>query len=409
MALYNFNKDEQAFLSNQIELYPTEEQKNKLQKYIIATNYMFDIIIDWMDNKYINYLNADDQYKFLSMFDCQKMIKELRLKDQFLIDIPLHILEACYNRAIYAFKAFLDKGRRHTHPIKHYPNNIIYSFDIDLNCSFYIKNGYLTLPGFANKSSKGERVGSIKCQNIGLDTSINKIYNGSIFMNNIGRYYFYYTYKVDRTAFNYPKTQPLGIDLGYRLDGSNTIVCSDGSIYKLPDVRHLISRIKYFQSEYESTANRESENFHKFQLAHKKLFNVLDTFYNQATIDIIKKNPEAIIIEDCFARDLKIRSKNNFINYGVTSSGRIRTMIIYKAFLYRIPVYIANGNFESSYFCSRCYRLSIMDLKQKKIFKCQYCGYEIDRDLNASINLRNLYIFRDQPNILNSYIKEIIM
>lgn len=423
MQLYDYNPKKEAFLSLILELYPTDEQKQKIHDYIIATNFVYDYIIKLMDDKYIDYINDESHSKFLSRFDCNKAVVELQKDSKELQNIPQHILTQVFVRAITGYKMYLENLANH--PIQHFPNNITNSFSIDLGNSFYIKDNYITLPGFADKSSVGLRVGKIKCQNRGIDSTKINLYNGSIYIDNFGRYYFYATYKVFRQQFNYNKTKCIGIDLGYRLDGSNTIVCSDGTRYNLPDIKHLEARTKYFQSEYEKIvsnriakfgensvdhiSNKEKEMLNKFRIAHRKIYDTLDTFYNQSTIDIIKKNPEAIVIEDKFAEDLKIKSKYNLINYGYTSCGKIGEMIIYKALLHYIPIYVADRNFKSSYICSSCFHVNTKDLKQKQIFRCEFCGKIIDRDLNASINLENIYNFRHSFLNYNMFIKDIIM
>lgn len=412
---YSYNPETQTFLAIIIELYPTDDQKAKINEYIIASNYLYDKVVDWCDDQYIKYLNDESYYRILSKYDANKILAEVRKTDPLIQNIPLHICRDAIYNGIVAFRQYINEISNH--PVKHYPDNITYSLSI--GCSdgehFYIKDSYLSFLGFNDKSSKGKRVGKIKCQNLGIDTDKLKLYNASVFIDNFGKYYLYATRLVDRVAFPYQKSNPIGIDLGYRLDGSNTIVCSDGSIYCQPDTTHLQSRIKYFQSKVDkdgdnlNLSNKQQDNIRKFQTAHMKLYNALDTFYNQATSDIVQKNPEAIVIEDVFAADLKKRSKHNYINYGVTSSGKIREMLIYKAHLHKIPVYIATSDFKSSYICSRCLAVKTTDLKQRKIFKCEYCGYEIDRDLNASINLANLYNFRNRSLNYNHCIKDIIV
>lgn len=326
---------------------------------------------------------------------------------------PLHTYRLAVYRGINAYSRYLKKLS--SHPKKHLPDNMTMSFDLESD-TMYVNNGYLHCQGFINKSALGFKVGEIKCQNIGL-TKNDKLLNGSIFIDNLGKFYLYFVRIYNKISLNYPKTHAIGIDLGYRLDGSNTIVCSNGDIYHKPDTTHLENRIRNFQSIMQNDknnrnnttlSNREQQNILKFQKAYKKLTNVLHDFYNQSTIDIIKKNPEAIVIEDNFAQELKSNSKNNFINYGNTSSGIIRKMLIYKANLHNIPVYVAKREFKSTYICSRCGRISNYNLKQQKIFKCSFCEYQIDRDLNAAINLENIFNWKDSPISYNSFIKEIL-
>lgn len=427
MKNYTIDNNEQMFLSVIIELYPTEGQKEKLYEYILASNYLYDKVVEWCDDKYVDYLNDEVDSKILSKYDANKLLAEIRKTDPIINHIPLHICRDAIYNGIEAYKRYLYELSNH--PLKHYPDNITYSLSV--GCSngehFYVKNSYVAFLGFNDKSSKGKRVGKIKCQNLGIDSSVTPLYNASIYIDNFGKYYLYATRKVERTIFNTSKTQPIGIDLGYRLDGSNTIVCSDGSVYCQPDTTALQYKIQHRQAlvskDYENRkikaeetnvsidniplSNREQDNLVKFQRSHRKLYDTLDTFYNQATADIVKKNPEAIIIEDTFVAELKTR--RNLIDYGVTSAGKIRVMLLYKAYLHKIPVYVAHRNFKSSYICSKCSRINHKDLKQKKIFKCEYCGYEIDRDLNAAINLQNIYNLRNSALNYNDYIKEIIV
>ncbi len=55
----------------------------------------------------------------------------------------------------------------------------------------------------------------------------------------------------------------------------------------------------------------------------------------------------------------------------------------------KIELRLVNRFFPSSKQCSRCRNIK-HDLKlSDRIYKCDKCGLEIDRDLNASINLRD--------------------
>ena len=71
------------------------------------------------------------------------------------------------------------------------------------------------------------------------------------------------------------------------------------------------------------------------------------------------------------------------------------TMIIeQKAISNGINVIRADGQFPSSQICSCCgYRQNI---GEKKIYKCPECGIEINRDLNAAINLANYEHIKDK-------------
>ena len=424
MNVNSFDSNNNVFLAEVIELFPTKEQIDRIMQFIYASNYIYDITIDWCDDQYVKYMNNDSRYMLLSKIDANLLIAEYRSKNEFLYSIPLHTCREAVHRCIDAYKQYLNgiSGR----PLKHYPNNLTMSFSTPSDV-VVIEGEYLKMQGFIDKSALGYKVGRIRCQNRGY-TKFDKFYNTSIFIDNMNRFYLYATRIHNKITLEIPKTDAIGIDIGYRLDGSNTIVCSDSSRYCQPDTTHLQCRIRQFQlivgKDYSNRlnkanemnvnvdtihlSNREQENMIKFQLASKRLADTLDTFYNQATIDIIKKNPVAIVIEDNFAAELK--RSNNLINYGVACGGKIRNMLLYKANEYRIPVFVAASNFKSSYICSKCGHIRTKDLKQSKIFKCEnpYCGFEIDRDLNAAINLANIYRYNNGCLSYDNYIKQIL-
>ena len=74
------------------------------------------------------------------------------------------------------------------------------------------------------------------------------------------------------------------------------------------------------------------------------------------------------------------------------SANEFRRQLEYKAKWYGREIIIADTFFPSSKTCSCCgWKNDNLTLKDR-VFKCDICKNEIDRDLNASINLKNLYI-----------------
>lgn len=63
--------------------------------------------------------------------------------------------------------------------------------------------------------------------------------------------------------------------------------------------------------------------------------------------------------------------------------------IYYKCAWRGIKFILADRYYPSSKICSNCGSIKDELSLSERIYKCNECGYEIDRDLNASINLRN--------------------
>lgn len=82
--------------------------------------------------------------------------------------------------------------------------------------------------------------------------------------------------------------------------------------------------------------------------------------------------------------------KNKHLSKVIQQQGfyEFKRQIEYKSEWNNIPVIIADRFFPSSKLCSCCGHIK-KDLKlSDRIYKCSVCGNIIDRDLNASLNLK---------------------
>ena len=77
--------------------------------------------------------------------------------------------------------------------------------------------------------------------------------------------------------------------------------------------------------------------------------------------------------------------------------GEFRRQMEYKTAWYGSTLFIADRFYPSTKTCSKCDNIQNMD--GKDTYHCESCGYKIERDLNASINLENLAVsFIDKQN-----------
>ena len=100
----------------------------------------------------------------------------------------------------------------------------------------------------------------------------------------------------------------------------------------------------------------------------------------------LTKNYELITVEDL---NVKGMVKNRRLARAVSDAGfgKFKEYLEYKAFFRGNTVVFADTFFASSKTCSCCGKIK-EDLKlSNRLFKCDSCGLEIDRDLNAAINL----------------------
>ena len=191
----------------------------------------------------------------------------------------------------------------------------------------------------------------------------------------------------------------VGIDLGLK----DLAACSDGHNYpninktqrvkKLEKRKHVLQRS--ISRRYES--NKKGSNYcktrniikgeHKLLKVTKRLTNIRRNHLHQTTSAIIKRKPSFICIEDLNVSGMM---KNRHLSKAIQQQGlyEFRRQIEYKSTWNNIPVITADRFFPSSKLCSCCGMIN-KDLKlSDRVYKCD-CGNIIDRDYQASLNLKN--------------------
>ena len=190
----------------------------------------------------------------------------------------------------------------------------------------------------------------------------------------------------------------VGIDLGILLFA----VLSDGTIYEAPkQLKKLLKRLKKLQRQLSKRQHpktksevltvKKSNNYIKLQKKVKKLYmkikSIREDFLHKVTTEIVNKY-DVIVIEDLNVSGMM---KNHKLARSLSdvSFSKFKILLQYKAEMLGKKVIIADRFFASSKTCSNCGNKKEGLKLSERTYKCEACGLEIDRDLNASINLKN--------------------
>ena len=179
--------------------------------------------------------------------------------------------------------------------------------------------------------------------------------------------------------------EPIGIDVGI-----NTLAtCSNGDTYDNPRPLKRYLRKLARANRRLSRRQKGSQNWYKAKKLltglHARIANIRADAHHQATLRIVRK-ASAIGIETLNISGLL---KNKRIAKALSDSALsgFLTKLKYKADGRGIPITQADRFFASSKTCSNCGQKKKELTLSDKTYHCSECGHEIDRDLNAAINL----------------------
>lgn len=130
----------------------------------------------------------------------------------------------------------------------------------------------------------------------------------------------------------------------------------------------------------------------KIKLLYRKLSSIRLNHTHHATSHIVKQLPKGVVIEDLNVRGMM---KNKHLAKHIQNSMfyEFRRQLQYKCSEHGIQLVVADRFYPSSKACSCCGFIK-SDLKlNDRVYRCNSCGLEIDRDLNAAENLAN-YFYR---------------
>lgn len=198
--------------------------------------------------------------------------------------------------------------------------------------------------------------------------------------------HYYCSVMVDIPAKKVPlATASIGIDLGIK----TTITCSNGKTYSLKRNGRLERRLRRAQrvlSRRRKGSIRRLKARKRVRVLHRKLSNQRKDFINKTTSSIVSEN-QVIRMEDLNTKGMM---KNHHLANSLAHSsfGEIKRQLQYKCEWYGRTFEVIDRWFPSSQLCSNCgSRNKEMKNLNKRTFTCPACGYSIDRDMNAAINI----------------------
>lgn len=356
--------------SYKYRIYPTTKQADLLDQHFNACRFVYNLALETKIRAYKEYGVG------FSAYDLQKQLTELKKDCPWLSLVSISAMQQSISNMERAFKAFYKGGGHPVFKSKNKSRN-----------SFKCTNGeYINIIG--NKVRILKFKDGIKIE---LSRPIKgKIRQATVSKTATGKYFISILCETGLPIFDKKpilQDTAIGVDLGIK----TFAVLSNGKETTNP--KHLkasTERLAVLQRrlsrKQKGSANRNKAR-QKVALLHEKISNQRKDFLHKLSTNLIN-NHDTICLEDLSVANM-VKNHNLARSISDASWSEFTRQLEYKAEWYGKNI-IRIGRFEpSSKTCNVCGLIN-KDLKlSHREWVCE-CGEIHDRDLNASINIRNI-------------------
>ena len=371
-----------------IEINPTDEQKSKIHQTIGVSRFIYNFYI--ARNKEI----YEREGKFVSGMDFSKWLNNEYIPNnqdkKWIKEVSSKATKQAIMNGDKAFKDFFKKAkgfpRFKNQDVKAY-------FPKNNKTDWTLERHRVKIP----------TLGWVRLKEFGYIPKNSVVKSGTV-SQKADRYYVSILVEERDIKTSNTNNEGLWIDLGIK----EFVICSNGNKFKnineTSTVKKVEKKLKREQRKlsrkYESlkirnknikegraTRQNIQKQVVKVQRLHQRLANIRTDYINKTVFSIIKQKPSYITIEDLAVSNMM---KNKHLSKAISSQKffEFKTKLMSKCKQNNIELRIVDRFYPSSKTCSNCGGIK-KDLKlSDRIYKCD-CGFNIDRDLNASINLKN--------------------
>ncbi len=197
------------------------------------------------------------------------------------------------------------------------------------------------------------------------------------------------SFRIDTEPTETPKIVDIvGVDLGVK----TLATLSTGRVFESLKSYRLfeekLSRLQWLNRHKQKGSANQKKAQVKIARLHRTIANIRASTLHKLTT-YLAKNHSTVAIEDLNVSGMMANHK---LAKAVGDMGfyEFRRQLEYKTKLYGSKLVIVDRWFPSSKTCSNCgIKKETLSLSMR-IFNCENCAFSLDRDLNASINLKNV-------------------
>jgi len=275
-----------------------------------------------------------------------------------------------FRRIQMAFNAFFADPKKTGHPTFHRKGR---------KESFYVANDRIAFRGFAVRLP---RIGVVKMRE---ELRYHGKIMGAVVSRQADRWFISVHVDAGVIAKDRLSHHRVGVDVGIK----HSIVLSTGEILVGP--KPLAAYLKRLKRRSRKTSRRllGSRRRNKASRILSRLYariaNIRNDWIHKLTTKLCREN-QAVAIEDLHVKGM-LRNRRLSRSISDMGWGEFRRQLEYKSKIYGTKLIIADRFFPSSRTCSQCGHVKESLSLAERVFRCDQCGFKIDRDHNAARNL----------------------
>lgn len=351
-------------------IYPNKKQQELIQKTFGCTRFVYNYYLNKRKEMYEN-----DKTTFTYNM-CSKDLTNLKKELEWLKEPDKDSLQKALKDLDMAYQNFF-KGHTGYPKFKSKKNRYKSYRTSCTNNNIRFENKHIKLP----------KLGLVKVRD--KQTPQGRILNATISQEQNGHYYCSLCC-TDVEFKQLPKTNKnVGIDLGL----ADFVILSDGIKIENPQFyeqsEKKLARLQRELSRKTIGSARWGKARLKVAKLQKHIANQRNDFLQKLTTTIIS-NYDVIAIEDLNVKEMKeTDSKIRNKRVGDVSWSEFRRMLTYKSQWYGKELSVIDRYYPSSQICHVCGHRDGKKSEDIRNWTCPNCHSELDRDINAAINILN--------------------